>query len=329
MVTAPGVPLGASVLAMPSSAVVVTVPDATFASDLGDIEGVEVLVWDLQAPHPRGAEVRLAVLPYMNQVSLTQVLPDHGDLEVLQLQSAGYDHYVDDLPPGVTLCNAAGVHDASTAELTLALVLDSLRGFQEFFEAQANSRWLPLRIRPALADKKVLVLGYGHVGRAIVRRLLPFEVEVTVVASQARDGDDLVSRIHGIGELAQLATTADVLVVIVPLTDATRGLVDAALLSRLPDRALVVNVARGPVVVTDDLLHECASGRLRAALDVTDPEPLPPGHPAWHTPGVLITPHVGGATTAMQPRMLALSRRQVEAVRDGAPVANIVHVVSD
>lgn len=309
---------------MTPAPLVVTVPDPTYATDLGDVDRVEVLVWDLLGPHPRESEVRLVVLPYMNQVTLSEVLPSSGALEVIQLQSAGYDHYADDVPPGVLLCNAAGVHDASTAELTLALILDSLRGFPEFAAAQADSRWLPLRIRPALADKRVLVLGYGQVGRAIVRRLLPFEVEVTVVASQAREGDDLVSRVHGIDELTLLASTADVLVVSVPLTDATRGLVDANVLSTLPDRALVVNVARGPVVVMDELLKECASGRLQAALDVTDPEPLPPDHPAWRTPGVRITPHVGGASTAMRPRMLALTRRQIEAVRDGAPVVNVV-----
>jgi phosphoglycerate dehydrogenase-like enzyme len=170
----------------------------------------------------------------------------------------------------------------------------------------------------------VLVLGYGNIGRAVARRFLPFEVSVTAVASRPRAGDELVDTVHGIHELPDLAARADVLVVIVPLTDATRGLVDAGLLARLPDGALVVNVARGPVVDTDALLAECASGRLRAALDVTDPEPLPEDHPLWTTPGVLITPHVGGATEAMRPRSLALIRRQLVAMRDGEPLLNVV-----
>ncbi|OFE16750.1 hydroxyacid dehydrogenase [Humibacillus sp. DSM 29435] len=304
---------------------VVSVPDPTYLAPLSDIEGVEVVVWNLASPHARAAEVRLAVTPYLGSVSLRDLTPQVPALEVLQLQSAGYDHYVADVPPGVALCNAAGVHDASTAELVLTLSLASLRGIPELVEAQSRSEWLPTSIRPALADKRVVVIGYGHIGRAIVRRFLPFEVEITVVASRARAGDDLVDRVHGIDELPELAAAADVLVVIVPLNEATRGLVDAGLLARLPDRALVVNVARGPVVVTADLLAECASGRLRAALDVTDPEPLPADHPAWTTPGVLVTPHVGGATTAMRPRALALIRRQAEALRDGEPLVNIVN----
>ncbi|HEX5967653.1 MAG TPA: NAD(P)-dependent oxidoreductase, partial [Intrasporangium sp.] len=149
-------------------------------------------------------------------------------------------------------------------------------------------------------------------------------VEVTVVASQPRVGDDLVDIVHGIDELPVLARSADVLVLILPLSDSTRGLVDADLLAQLPDGALVVNVARGPIVDTDALVAECSSGRLRAALDVTDPEPLPADHPLWRTPGVIITPHVGGATSAMAPRALALLRRQVEALRDGQPLDNIV-----
>ena len=144
------------------------------------------------------------------------------------------------------------------------------------------------------------------------------------VASRPRDGDDLVEKVHGIDELPELAPAADVLVVIVPLTDATRGLVDASLLARLPDGALVVNVARGAVVDTDALVAECATGRLHAALDVTDPEPLPEDHPLWTTPGVLITPHVGGATEAMRPRAKELIRRQVIALRDGQPLLNVV-----
>ncbi len=304
---------------------VVSVPDPTYLAPLSDIEGVEVVVWNLASPHPRAAEVRLAVTPYLGSVSLPDLTPQVPALEVLQLQSAGYDHYVADVPPGVALCNAAGVHDASTAELVLTLALASLRGIPELVEAQSRSEWLPTSIRPALADKRVVVIGYGHIGRAIVRRFLPFEVEITVVASRARAGDDLVDRVHGIDELPELAAAADVLVVIVPLNEATRGLVDAGLLARLPDQALVVNVARGPVVVTADLLAECASGRLRAALDVTDPEPLPADHPAWTTAGVLLTPHVGGATTAMRPRALALIRRQVQALRDGEPLVNVVN----
>jgi phosphoglycerate dehydrogenase-like enzyme len=171
----------------------------------------------------------------------------------------------------------------------------------------------------------VLVIGYGSVGRAVVQRLLPFEVEVTAVASRAREGDDLVAAVHGGDELPQLLPRHDVVIVIVPLSEATRGLVDATFLAAMPDGALLVNVARGPVVDTDALLAETSSGRLLAALDVTDPEPLPPDHPLWTSPGVLVSPHVGGATSAFRPRAVRLLRGQLRAYAAGEPLRNVVH----
>lgn len=309
---------------MSAARVVVSVPDEEYAAALADVEGVDVVVWDMEGPHERGSEVRLAVMPYMTRLTVSDISDGLDALEAVQIQSAGFEGFLDGLPPRVALCNAGGVHDASTAELALTLTLASIRQIPDFVAAQQDSNWLPLTLHPALADRRVLVLGYGNIGRAVARRLLPFEVSVTAVASRAREGDDLVERVHGIDELPELASAADVLVVIVPLTEATRGLVDAALLARLPDGALVVNVARGPVVDTDALVVECATGRLRAALDVTDPEPLPEDHPLWTTPGVLITPHVGGATEAMRPRAQDLIRRQVIALRDGQPLLNVV-----
>jgi phosphoglycerate dehydrogenase-like enzyme len=309
---------------MAAEPLVVSVPEPEYAEALADVDGVEAIVWDMEGPHPRGAEIRLAVMPYMTKLRLADVTPGLDSLEVVQLQSAGYEHFVDDLPDGVTLCNAAGVHDASTAELALTLVLASIREIPGFAASQARSTWEPLRLRSSLADRRVLVVGYGQIGRAIVRRLEPFEVAITAVASRARAGDDLVPHVHGIDELPELLPDQDVVVVIVPLTDATRGLFDAQMLGRMPDGALLVNVARGAVVDTDALVAECSSGRLRAALDVTDPEPLPEGHPLWTAPGVLVTPHVGGATEAMRPRAIALVRRQVEALRSGARVDNAV-----
>ncbi|MER7071352.1 2-hydroxyacid dehydrogenase [Terrabacter sp. NPDC000476] len=309
---------------MPTSPLVVSVPEAEYAEALADLDGVDAVVWDMAAPHPRGAEIRYAVMPYMTSLDLAQVTQGLTALGVVQLQSAGYEQYADVVPDGVTLCNAAGVHDASTAELALTLTLASIRDVPEFVSAQAARHWAPLRLRTALADRKVLVVGYGRIGRAIASRFAPFEVTVTAVASRARAGDDLVEHVHGIDELPALLPEHDVVVVIVPLTEATRRLFDAAALARMPDGSLLVNVARGPVVDTDALVAECASGRLRAALDVTDPEPLPEDHPLWTTPGVLLTPHVGGATDAMRPRAKALVRAQVEALLAVRPVDNAV-----
>ena len=163
------------------------------------------------------------------------------------------------------MCSGGGIHDASTAELALTLILASLRGVPDFVRAQDQHHWIPTRIWPALADRRVLVVGYGKVGRAIAARLLPFETTVTAVASRPRPGDDLVGEVHGIDELPALLPEQDVVVVITPLTDTTAGLVDARFLAAMKDGALLVNVARGKVADTDALVAEAASGRLRVA----------------------------------------------------------------
>lgn len=304
--------------------VLASVPDASWLAEIGSVAGVELVQWDLHEPHERGADIEVVVPPYLDPHQRLELLDDLPRLKVVQLLTAGYDNVAPHVPSSAWLCNAGGVHDASTAELTLALILGSLRGIADFALAQQDSHWLPTRIWPALADRRVLVVGYGQVGKAIVRRLLPFEVEVTAVASRARPGDDMVDVVHGIDELPQLLPDHDVVVVIVPLSPATTGLVDRAFLGAMQDGALLVNVARGKVADTDALVAETSSGRLRAALDVTDPEPLPAGHPLWRTPGVLISPHVGGASTAFTPRAVALVRSQLSAYASGEPLRNVV-----
>ncbi len=303
---------------------VASLPDESWIADVGEVPGLELVAWDLHDPHPRADEIAIVVPPYIDRRMRLDLLREMPALSVVQLVTAGYDNATPVLPKGVTLCNGGGIHDASTAELTLALILASLRGIPDFVVAQQESRWIRTRMWDALADRRVLVVGYGNVGRAIVQRLLPFEVEVTAVASRARAGDDLVDSVHGIDELSALLPEHDVVVIITPLTDATEGLAGPAFLAAMKDGALLVNVARGKVVDTDALLAETTSGRLRAALDVTDPEPLPPEHPLWHAPGVLISPHVGGASSAFRPRALALLRRQLHAYASGEPLDNVV-----
>ena len=168
----------------------------------------------------------------------------------------------------------------------------------------------------ALADKRVLIIGAGGIGQALARRLEGFECEVTLVGRTARDG------VHAREELASLVPSADVIVIATPLDDSTRGLVDAVFLSRMRDGALLVNVARGPIVDTEAMLAE--AGRLSFALDVTDPEPLPADHPLWRAPGVLISPHVGGNTTAFLPRIGRVVRQQVERWESGSPLAHVI-----
>ncbi len=302
----------------------VTMPDASWVADTGEISGLEMVTWDVHEPHPRADEIAVVVPPYLDPHQRLDLFGTLPKLELVQLLTAGYDNVTPHLPPGVTLCSGGGIHDASTAELALTLILASIRGIPDFVRAQDQNHWIPTRIWPALADRRVLVVGYGKVGRAIAARLLPFETVVTAVASRARAGDELVDEVHGIDELPALLPEQDVVVVITPLTDTTAGLVDARFLAAMKDGALLVNVARGKVADTDALVAEAASGRLRVAVDVTDPEPLPAGHPLWSTPNVLVSPHVGGASTAFRPRALALVRRQLAAYAEGRLLESVV-----
>jgi phosphoglycerate dehydrogenase-like enzyme len=248
-------------------------------------------------------------------------LPEVEGLRVLQTLTAGYEGIPERLPPGVTLCTAAGVHDASTAELAVGLAIAVLRGLGQAALDATSGTWAHVT-RPSLADRRVLLIGSGSVGSAIAARLAPFEVTVTRVASRARD--DAAGHLHGPDELPTLLPRHDMVVVACPLTDATRGMVDAEFLAALPDGALVVNVARGPVVVTDDLLAELTTGRLMAAMDVVDPEPLPADHPLWQAPNVLISPHVGGDTSAFPPRARALLLDQLERMLEGRPLRHVI-----
>jgi phosphoglycerate dehydrogenase-like enzyme len=304
---------------------VVSLPDTEWIEMVGPVAGVEAVPWDITSEPPRRDEIEVVVPPYIGSREPLARLAALPSLRAVQLLTAGYDDVLPLVPPGVVLANAGGVHDASTAELAVGLMLATLRGFPQMVRGQDQSRWVPVGGRPALADKRVLVLGYGSIGRAVARRITGFEVSLTAVASRAREGDDLVDRVHGIDELHELLPQHDVVVVIVPLSEATTGLVDRAFLAAMPDGGLLVNVARGKVVDTDALVEATATGRIMAALDVTDPEPLPDGHPLWHCPGVFITPHVGGDTSAFTPRAVRLVREQLTALVNGEQLRNVVN----
>jgi phosphoglycerate dehydrogenase-like enzyme len=175
---------------------VIALPDREWIDLVGPVAGVEMVTWDLVGEPPRRDEISFVVPPYMTS-SPWQRLALLPGLRVVQLLSAGYETVLPAIPAGVKLANAAGVHDASTAELAVTLTLSSLRGIPEFVAAQGRSQWLPAEVRPSLADKKVLILGYGGIGVAIARRLSGFEVKLTAVASRARRGDELVASVHG------------------------------------------------------------------------------------------------------------------------------------
>ncbi|MFJ5558377.1 2-hydroxyacid dehydrogenase [Streptomyces sp. NPDC093250] len=292
-------------------------------------EGPRYLFWDGGEEFPADpADCAFYVVPYMKPAGVgVRPMPLMRSVRVVQTLSAGTDHVepgLRHLPDGVRLCNARGVHEASTAELTLALILASLRGIPGFVRAQDKGKWRG-GFRPALADKNVLIVGYGSIGAAIEDRLVPFELaRVARVARSARTTER--GPVHPLTELPSLLPEADVVVLSTPLTETTRHLVDAGFLARMKDGALLVNVARGGVVDTKALLTELESGRITAALDVTDPEPLPAEHPLWRAPGVLITPHVGGPTSAFRPRAERLLRDQLRRYLNQEELANVVLV---
>ncbi|WP_434596961.1 2-hydroxyacid dehydrogenase [Streptomyces sp. A5-4] len=289
-------------------------------------EGFNYHFWDGDETYPADpANCDFYVVPYLKGSEIAvRPLAAMTKVRAVQTLSAGIDHVqpgLGDLHAGVRLCNAKGVHEASTAELTLALILASLRDIPGFVHGQDKQEWRS-GFYPALADKSVLIVGYGSIGAAIEDRLTPFEcARVVRVARSARTTER--GPVHPLAELPELLPAADVVILSTPLTDDTRGLADAGFLSRMKDGALLVNVARGPVVDTQALLAELESGRLRAALDVTDPEPLPAGHPLWHAPGLLISPHVGGSTSAFAPRAKRLLAAQLTRFAAGEPLHNI------
>jgi phosphoglycerate dehydrogenase-like enzyme len=289
------------------------------AERLGEVpDGLEFEIFDARGEIPdSGERVEFYVPDYRFDPRVVEVIPRLPILRVVQTLTAGVDHIRGHVPDGVLLCNARGVHDASTAELAVGLTIASLRGFADFVRAQDQGEWRN-GAHTSLADRTVLIVGYGSIGAALERRLRPFECDVLRVARRARDG------VAGIDALPRLLGEADVVILVVPITDETRGMVDAAFLASMRDGALLVNVARGPIVQTEALLAELQSGRLRAALDVTDPEPLPSGHPLWSAPGVLISPHVGGGTDAMWPRAYDLVRRQLEHFAAGERLENVM-----
>ncbi|KRF05731.1 hydroxyacid dehydrogenase [Arthrobacter sp. Soil782] len=302
----------------------VTVPDQYLLEALSPAPaGITLAVWDFKG-EPLGADLRevdVAVLPYMARGDFSSQLQSAPALKLVQTQSTGYEGVPEMAGAGVAVCSAAGVHAAATAEMAIGLAITSLRGINVAVLNQRERVWKPERF-PGLADRRVLLLGVGGIGEEIANRLAAFEVELTRVGRTART--DQRGQVHGSDELLGLAANHDVLIIITPLSDSTRGLVGRDVLAALPDGALVINVARGPVVDSEALTAEVVSGRLHAAIDVFDPEPLPANHPLWGADNAIITPHNGGNTGAFLPRIVRLLRRQLEAFAAGREPVNLV-----
>jgi phosphoglycerate dehydrogenase-like enzyme len=303
-----------------SSPLVVSVPEEYLAEALNALDPpVEVVMWDLSGPAPR-EHIDVVVPDYLASKSRFANLAG-VTTRLVQSQSIGYDGVAQVLPPGTVFANAASVHETSTAELAVALVLASQRGLPDFVRAADQGKWA-FAFHESLADRTVMLLGYGGVGRAIEARLSPFEVNIVRVARSARRVGDV--DVHAWTELSALLPRADIVVVSLPLTEETEKLVDAEFLSHMSDNSLLVNVGRGPLVDTAAVIEEATSARLRFALDVVDPEPLPDHHPLFALSNVLISPHVGGATSAMFPRVIKLIVAQVERLQRGEEPVNVV-----
>jgi phosphoglycerate dehydrogenase-like enzyme len=295
------------------------VPTEQLAAALARLDGVTV---DVVVPEggrtPAGAgDVEFYVPPFFPDAAAVAVLAELPRLKVVQTLTAGVDRLRPHVPAGALLCNARGVHDASTAEWVVAAILAAVRDFPHFAAEQAAGRW-SYRFTGCLAGQTVLIVGYGSIGAAVERRLNGFEVTIRRVARTPRAG------VSGVSELGALLPEADVVVLLAPVTSETIGMVDAAFLARMRDGALFVNGARGSLVRTKDLCAELRTGRLRAALDVTDPEPLPAGHPLWSMPGVFITPHVAASTPVSAATAVGFVRDQARRFCAGEPLANVI-----
>ena len=280
----------------------------------------------VRAYAPDGVEVRPAsggldgvaflVVSWENR-HVMERLRELPELRVVQVLSAGTDAVEHLIPPGVTLCNARGARDVPVAEWVVGALLGDASGLLRSAAGQHERDWRPYR--PAeVAGSTVLIVGHGSIGEAVRRRVQALRAEVIAVAAHARPG------VHPVEDLPGLLPTADAVVVLAPLTPQTRGMVDAEFLARMHDGAVLLNAGRGPVVDTDALLREVRSGRLRAVLDVIDPEPLPADHPLWTTPGVAITPHVAGDSPPAERRAERLAAEQLARFARGEPLRNVV-----
>jgi phosphoglycerate dehydrogenase-like enzyme len=280
-------------------------------------------------------EIDFWIPPFYRSIA-QRLFPQLRCVKVVQSLMAGVDWLLW-LPPGLTLCDGRTIHNIPTSEWVLSVILAQLKRLPHFRDRQNEHYWdgqvgwaggekaradskppQLLVLGDELYGKRVLIVGYGAIGAAIEARLAPFGVEITRVARSARTG------VHAVAELDQLLPHAQIIVLILPMTPETRGLINSQRIALLQPGTLLVNAARGPVVDTDALVAALEAGRIFAAVDVTDPEPLPPEHPLWRAPNCLITPHVAASTSGLLPRAFQFAAEQVERYINGSPLENIV-----
>ncbi|MCU1695475.1 MAG: hypothetical protein JWR34_1538 [Mycobacterium sp.] len=296
----------------------VLVPDG-LGLDLSDAPAtIDAVLYEPGEPWPAGhLDAAVVVVGYENAPAVGARFGEMTDLRLVQTLNAGYEQWEPLLPTGVMLSNGRGAHGGSSAEWVVAALLSIYRDLGRFHQQQSEGLWRR-RDTETLIGKRVVVLGAGDLAANLASRLAPFETEVVLVGRRARPG------VHALADVEQLLPNADAVVALLPESEATHHVVDAEFLARLPDGAVVVNAGRGGSVDTDALLAELTSGRLRAALDVTDPEPLPAGHPLWSAPGLLLTPHVAGSTDGAWQRAWVIALRQIEVFAGGGIPPNLV-----
>jgi phosphoglycerate dehydrogenase-like enzyme len=293
------------------------IPDRVDSHSVGELPGdVELNLIPKQGLSDALLEAEFLV-PGSDEPCVIEALGRMPKLRVIQTLSAGVDWLLPSVPPGVRLCDARGTRDGPVAEWVLGAILASLKHFGDARDSQRAHDW-QWREPDELAEKTVMILGYGSIGLAVERLLVASEAEVIRVARHARPG------VHAVEELTSLLGLADIVVVLLPLTSATTGLLDREMLGQMREGALLVNAARGSIVDTEALLELLRAGRIHAALDVTEPEPLPAGHPLWDAPGLLITPHFAGDTQGAERRAFALVGEQVRRYMRGEPLVNVV-----
>jgi phosphoglycerate dehydrogenase-like enzyme len=296
----------------------VLVPDDFGVAALSAVEGVRPVSYVPGQPWPDDAKSAQVLVPrFLANDDVAALLAGLPELEYVQLLSAGAEMWVGKLPEHVLLATCRGAHGGSTAEWVVGGLLAVYRDFPRFQRAQQRHEW-DYHVTDTLQDKRVLIVGAGDLGDQLARRLAPFDVTTTLVGRHARDG------VHGVDELPGLLGDHDATVLMVPLTSETTRMVDAAFLAAMPDGAILVNAARGPVVDTDALVAELRTGRLRAVLDVTDPEPLPAGHPLWTMSGLFLTPHVGGSCEGQHKRAWRIAADEIARYARGERPRNLV-----
>ena len=264
------------------------------------------------------SKINFYVPTYMSGKVGLEFTRQMANLKYLQMPNAGYEDALPYARTGITLCNARGVHDASTAELAIGLAIAARRGFSDFASAQQRGEWAHRRYQ-SLNDSKIAIVGAGSIGNTLARYLDVYDVELKSFSRSGENGSIKMS------EFDKQISTFDVIFLILPLNAESKNLFDATRLKAMKSGATLVNVARGAIVNTDALVEVLNAGHISAGLDVTDPEPLPGGHPLWSAKNCVISPHVGGDSTAFDSRCKKLVEEQLIRLLNNQPLINIVN----